>query len=218
MRAWVLRHQVLWTGQPYLASQVRRVLEKSGSALSSSGEVPHHFADGFPTYSALSGASMPGPNSFWVKTCLRYAHATADIEWLRGYLPTMRRGLGYLRGMWNRTIGLIRAPGSLFIDVFDRHGFTADANAMMVGLLADFAEVEQLVGNATAAKTLLGESVAIRAAMRARLWAALPSIGRGGDDHFVTALLDDNRSYYDMVDYDANLIAVAHVRAAWWLC
>ena len=34
----------------------------------------------------------------------------------------MRRGLDYLRGMVNGTVGLLRASGSLFIDVFDRHG------------------------------------------------------------------------------------------------
>lgn len=49
-------------------------------------------------FSALSGATMPGPNSFWVRTCLRYAEYSADLPWLRRYIPTMRRGLNYLRG------------------------------------------------------------------------------------------------------------------------
>ena len=41
----------------------------------------------------------PGPNSFWVRTCLRYAAYTGDEVWPRRYIPTMRKGLGYLRGM-----------------------------------------------------------------------------------------------------------------------
>lgn len=116
----------------------------------------------------------------------------------------------------NETVGLLRASGSLFIDIFDRHGFTADANAMLIGLLEDFAEAEQAVGNITAYKQLLNEAQALRSTMEDKLWAStavgasLP-VGRGGNDHFVTAMLDDERSFYDMVDYDANLIAVVRV-------
>jgi hypothetical protein len=113
----------------------------------------------------------------------------------------------------NGTVGLLRASGSLFIDVFDRHGFTADANAMLIGLLEDFAEAELVVGNASAHKHLLDEAHALRSAMEKLLWASSAAgastvVGRGGDDHFVTAMLDDEHSFYDMVDYDANLIAV----------
>ena len=198
--------QVLGAGDSYLNEQVRRVLEQSGSALTADGEVPHHFIGASPTYSALSHATMPGPNCFWVRTCLRYADMSGNITWLRGYLPTMRSALDHLRRNVNRTVGLLRSPGSLFIDVFDRHGFVSDSNAMLVGLLADFAGAEAVVGNAANAATLLRESARLRAAMQRRLWAA-PSAGA---DHFVTALLDDNVSIYDMIDYDANLIAVAH--------
>ena len=67
--------------------------------------------------------------------------------------------------MVNGTVGLLRASGSLFIDVFDRHGFTADANAMLIGLLEDFAEAELVVGNASAHKHLLDEAHALRSAM-----------------------------------------------------
>jgi len=112
--------------------------------------------------------------------------------------------------MVNGTVGLMRASGSLFIDVFDRHGFTSDGNAMLIGLLEDFAEAEIAVGNATQSDLLLAEAGALRKAMQAHLWAGTNAIGRGGDDHFVTEMNDDRKSYYDMVDYDANLIAVAH--------
>jgi hypothetical protein len=87
-------------------------------------------------------------------------------------------------------------------------GFTADSNAMLIGLLTDFAEAEHAVGNVAAHDQLLHEAVALRSAMEKRLWASAGGVGRGGDDHFVTAMLDDERSFYDMVDYDANLIAV----------
>lgn len=87
-------------------------------------------------------------------------------------------------------------------------GFTADSNAMLIGLLTDFAEAEHAVGNVVTHDQLLHEAVALRSAMEKRLWASAGGVGRGGDDHFVTAMLDDERSFYDMVDYDANLIAV----------
>ena len=119
-------------------------------------------------------------------------------------------------------LGMLRAQGSLFIDVFDRHGYTADANAMLVGLLEDFAEAEQAAavpprragGREAAAPVpraaaLLQQAARVRASMQARLWARA-GVGRGGGDHFVTALLGDNSSIYDMMDYDSNLIAVAH--------
>jgi hypothetical protein len=115
----------------------------------------------------------------------------------------------------NETVGLLRASGSLFIDIFDRHGFTSDANAMLIGLLEDFADAERAVGNVAAAEQLLSEAHALRSAMENRLWAATKAsipVGRGGDDHFVTAMLDDEHSFYDMVDYDANLIAVVSFR------
>eukprot|EP01045_Picozoa_sp_COSAG04_P016143 COSAG04_NODE_1325_length_7211_cov_23.584505_3_plen_222_part_00 len=184
---------VLGAGDPFLSSQVRRVLEESGASISATGQVPHHFEYGSAVFSALSGATMPGPNSFWIRTCLRYAQYTGDLPWLRGYLPQMRHALGYLRSMVNSSVGLLRSSGSLFIDIFDRHGFTSDGNAMLIGLLEQFADAEEVAGSAAAAAQLRGEAAALRGHMEARLWAR-------SDDHFVTALLDDNRTVYDMVD------------------
>ena len=195
---------VLGAGDPFLSLQVRRVLEQSGGSLGPDGEVPHHFAGDQPVYSALSGATMPGPNSFWVRSCLRYAQYTGDVAWLRTYMPTMRLALGYLQGMVNGTIGLLRAPGSLFIDIIDRHGFTSDANAMLVGLLEDFAEAEECVGNNLGAAHLLTQAASIRERMMARLWAA-------SGDHFITELNDDNVSIYDMVDYGKTLDMTSHI-------
>jgi hypothetical protein len=94
------------------------------------------------------------------------------------------------------------APGSLMIDVFIRANFTADSNAMMAGFLLEFAQAERAVGNATRADELAALAQRLRAAMNARLWSA-------DDDHFVTQLNPDG-STRDFVDYDSNLIAVAH--------
>eukprot|EP01051_Picozoa_sp_SAG22_P019552 SAG22_NODE_3648_length_1595_cov_3.252674_1_plen_349_part_01 len=106
---------ILAAADPYLDRQVRRVLEQSGGSLKpGTGELAHHFEGGSPVYTALSGATMPGPNAFWLRTCLRYAESTGDVAWLKGYLPTLRLGLSYLTGMVNSTIGLLRSSGSLF--------------------------------------------------------------------------------------------------------
>lgn len=43
-----------------LPAQVRLVLERSGSFLSVSGQLPHHFKGSQPVYVAISGETMPG--------------------------------------------------------------------------------------------------------------------------------------------------------------
>jgi hypothetical protein len=97
---------------------------------------------------------------------------------------------------------MLNVPGSLMIDVFIRANFTADSNAMMAGFLLEFAAAERAVGNATRADELIALAAKLRAAMNARLWSA-------DGDHFVTQLNPDG-STRDFVDYDSNLIAVAH--------
>ena len=52
----------------------------------------------------------------------------------------MRRGLDYLRGMVNGTVGLLRASGSLFIDVFDRHGTHATFRTPEIVFLFGYVE------------------------------------------------------------------------------
>ena len=49
----------------------------------------------------------------------------------------------------------------LFIDIFDRHGYTADSNAMLVGLLEEFASAELVAGNRTGAAALQHEAAAV---------------------------------------------------------
>lgn len=49
-----------------------------------------------PVYKALSGAVQPGPNIFWTLSCLAYARATGDFEWLRSMMPHIDALVDYL--------------------------------------------------------------------------------------------------------------------------
>ena len=102
------------------------MVERSGAFLNDKGQLPHHFKGTVPTYVALSGETQPGPNVFWILSCLNYAKATGNIEWLKGYMPTLRRASAFLFDMLVPEYGLVSAPGSLFIDVFIRNNLTTD--------------------------------------------------------------------------------------------
>ena len=78
----------------------------------------------------------------------------------------------------------------------------------MSGFLDEFADAEDAVGAAANAQVLRDEARAMKAAMNALLW--------DGADHFVTQVNPDDLlcaakgTCRDFVDYDSNLIAVAH--------
>eukprot|EP00040_Diaphanoeca_grandis_P026583 m.149250 g.149250 ORF g.149250 m.149250 type:complete len:880 (-) comp30646_c0_seq1:102-2741(-) len=207
---------MIYSGNPYLMRQARDVVERSGDFLLENGQLPHHFVNDKPTYTALSGATQTGPNTFWTKTALQYAKASGDMEWLKSYMPTLRNSSSFCFNLIDPSEGgLIKAPGSLMIDVFIRHGFTADSNAMMTGFLREFADAEEAVGNSTGATTLRTLAASMQSAMNSVLWAS-EGKGLGGDDHYVSYALPGtggnltDLTYHDFVDYDSNLIAVAH--------
>mmetsp|Transcript_7353 Transcript_7353/g.14130 ORF Transcript_7353/g.14130 Transcript_7353/m.14130 type:complete len:167 (+) Transcript_7353:2-502(+) len=75
---------LVWANNPFLHTQVRAVLERSGQFLKSNGQLPHHFDHDKPVYQALSGEIQTGPNVFWILSCLNYAKASQDLDWLRG--------------------------------------------------------------------------------------------------------------------------------------
>jgi hypothetical protein len=77
-----------------------------------------------------------------------------------------------------------------------------------VYLFEQLATVEIFVGNATGAALATGIAERIKTEMQKRLWP-LVGEGVGGDDHFLTQRNPDD-SIVDMVDYDANLLAVAY--------
>jgi hypothetical protein len=90
----------------------------------------------------------------------------------------------------------------LYIDVFIRNNFTADSNGMIVGFFQEFADAEELLGNTTGAEMLRTLSQQIAAAMNVALLA-------NSSDHYVTQRNPDG-TIRDFVDYDANLISLAH--------
>ena len=130
------------------------MIERSGSVLKPSGQLPHHFEGIEPTYVALSGATQTGPNLFWTLTALRYAKETGSSSWLQSYMPTLRQSVQFLLSLLDPSQGLLSCPGSLMIDVFIRQHLTSDSNAMMVGLLREFAEAEIFMNNTARAAQL----------------------------------------------------------------
>lgn len=49
-----------------------------------------------------------------------------NLDWLRGYMPTLRRATSFLYDMIDEDMGLARVPGALMIDVFLRSDFASD--------------------------------------------------------------------------------------------
>jgi len=206
---WMAVSALVYSGDPYLQRQARTLIDKTGAHILSSGQVPHHFVDTTPSYVAISGATMTGPNIFWIASALQYARATGDYDWLRARMPLLERALGYLTDRYNPRVGLVDAPGPLWIDVFIRDHYASDTNAYMVEILREMADAERFLavndghaGNSAGVELAAGHEAmarSIAAAMNARLWAG---------DHYITQLNPDG-SVRDFVDYDANLLAVA---------
>jgi len=188
---------VLYSGDPYLQRQARLVIERTGSFIKGeNGQLPHHFDGVKPFYTALSGETQTGPNIFWVKTALRYAAVTGDFAWLQNYMPTLRNASSFVFDLIDPEMNLIFAPGSLMIDVFIRNNYTTDSNAMVVGLLREFAGAERLVGNPDRAAELEGTADRVVSAINKHLWAG----DAAGADHYITQLNLDG-STRDFVDY-----------------
>jgi hypothetical protein len=197
--AWEVIRALLYSGDRYLQREARRVIERSGQAILASGQIPHHFDGADPTYVAISGATQTGPNIFWISSALDYAGATGDYDWLRTQMPRIEHALAFITDRYDPGVQLISAPGPLWIDVFIRENYTADTNAFMVGLLRRIADAEAFLGDAGRAADRRGMADDIAAGMNERLWSG---------DHYVTQLNPDG-STRDLVDYDANLLAVA---------
>lgn len=173
---------------------------------SENGQLPHHFNGVTPYFLALSGETQTGPNVFWVKTALQYAAASGNFSWLKNYLPTLRQAANFVFNLIESDTSLLYAPGSLMIDVFIRNNYTSDSNAMVVGFLKDFAQVERIYGNMTRANELEELSIQVKNSMNKYLWSS----EEAGADHYITQLNKYDGTTRDFVDYDANLIAIAH--------
>lgn len=126
---------------------------------------------------------------------------SGNLAWLKSYMPALRKASEFLFDLIDPNYNLLRAPGSLFIDVFIRENFTTDSNAMCVMFFRAFAEAEEAVGNSTGAGVLRTLAENIGESVNKYLWAQDQS-------HFVTQLNLDG-STRDFVDYDSNLLALA---------
>ena len=144
---------LLVSGDAYLFSQTRDILEFSASHQSRDGQLPHHFVNENPQFQALSGATQSGPSIFWVLSALQYAKYSADMLWLRKMLPRLRhatdfciRTLRLTPGESKYGLGLVLTNGSLLIDTFIRGNFSSDTNAMVAGfLLPEMADAEESI-------------------------------------------------------------------------
>jgi hypothetical protein len=184
--------------------QVRLVLEETVKHLRVSDNLmPHHLTEAGPTYGAISGATQPGPNVFWTLACLNYAGATGDHVWLRRMLPTLSKVVSYLVLRVDNATGLIASDGPLMIDVFIREGLTSDTNAAAHLLFTRFVEVYELLGDVESAEKLRVLAKGITEGYNKHLWSS-------DGDHYVTSVDAGTRLVTkDMVDYDANLLAIA---------
>ena len=197
--AWEGVCALVYSGDPYLQREARKLIETSGAAMLASGQIPHHFSEDQPLFTAISGATQTGPNIFWISAALQYAKSTGDYAWLRGYMPHIEQALTFLTERYDPEVKLVNAPGPLWIDVFIRHNYTADTNAYMVGLLRSVAEAEAFLGERELAERRRALAVDIVDGMNRHLWS---------EDHYITQLNPDG-STRDFVDYDANLLAIA---------
>lgn len=194
---------LLFSGDTYLQEQVRSVLERNGDFINDKGQLPHHFVDIKPVYQAISGETQTGPNVFWILSCFNYAKTSGNLNWLKGYMPKLRKASAFLFDMIKPGFNLLDAPGSLMIDVFIRNNFTTDTNAMAVGFLRDFADAEEVTGNVTGASKLRKIAGEVSEAVQTMLFSNTTP------NHYVTQLNPDGTTR-DFVDYDSNLIALAH--------
>ena len=196
---WETVNALIDSGDPYLVSQARTLIEKSGSAILPSGQVPHNFAGDQPAYVAISGATQTGPNIFWIEAALAYANASGDRAWLTAHIGQVEQALGYLTSMYDPSLELVKAPGPLWIDVFKRYNYTADTNVFMVKLLRDVAAAEQALGRAAQVKSDDQLAASITTGINAHLWSG---------NHYITQLNPDGTTT-DFGDNDSNLLAVA---------
>jgi hypothetical protein len=196
---WMVVSALVYSGDPYLQQQARTLIEKSGDAMSDSGQIPHHFEGANPTFVAISGATQTGPNIFWIAAALQYVKATGDYGWLRAHSAQIERALTFLTDRYDPAVQLVKAPGPLWIDVFIRENYASDTNAYMVDILREAAAAEQFLGDAALAARRRALADDIAEGMNERLWAG---------DHYITQLNPDGTTR-DFVDYDANLLAVA---------
>ncbi|HEX3626893.1 MAG TPA: hypothetical protein VH280_15900 [Verrucomicrobiae bacterium] len=197
--SWSTVNALSFSGNRYLQEQARRIVELAAAHLKS-GQAPHHFIDGTPTYIAISKATQTGPNIFWVLAAIDYADATGNETWLRQHYAKLKAATDWVLDCYDPARKLVKVGGPLFIDVFIRRGYTLDSNAMLLHLLPEMSAVAEFCGDNSSAERYSRLARAIKEGLNAGLW--------DGHDHYITQRNAD-WSPRDMVDYDGNYAAVA---------
>ena len=152
----------------YLYEEVKKVIETSGKficiidipGVCKKGQIPHHLVDSCKgigsckcfenicvTYAALSGAVQTGPNMFWILSVIKYAEFSGSYDWLKNMQKTIEDAFNFLMSFFNESYGMMYSPGPLWIDTFNRSGFTTDTNSAMMHLLKKMSEFERFFKN-----------------------------------------------------------------------
>lgn len=219
--AWSTVTTLSYSGDSYLQSEARKVLEASEGAMTAEGQIPHHFngqagssllanfppevqvvteCSAGPTFVAISGACQTGPNIFWILAAHEYVVATGDVDWLRAHYASLHRALSWVLSHFDERRSLLKVSGPLFIDTFRREGFTLDTNVAAVHLLDLFAGIARFCDDTRTADQCHATARRIATAVQSSFW--------DGQDHFITSR-DEDWQPFDRVDYDGNYAAIA---------
>eukprot|EP01061_Rhynchopus_euleeides_P007526 TRINITY_DN16566_c0_g1_i1.p1 TRINITY_DN16566_c0_g1~~TRINITY_DN16566_c0_g1_i1.p1 ORF type:complete len:790 (+),score=330.31 TRINITY_DN16566_c0_g1_i1:86-2455(+) len=200
---------IMYAADADLLAEVKKVFMRSADFMdSSTGQLPHHFINSSPTFQAISGATQTGPNVFWIMTVLNYVKLTQDFDFLKTYIPTIQKATDFLVNQIVTDVAvpgrgtiqaLLKAQGSLMIDVFIRTHFTTDTNVALVLLFRDLSEAYLSLGDTTNSNKFSNLASLIAGSVEAALWDT---------DHYITDLSPEGKTR-DFIDYDANLLAIS---------
>lgn len=200
--AWSTVTTLSYSGDPLLQKEARRILERTGNAMRTDGQMPHHFEAGAPTCLSIAKSSQTGPNIFWVIAASEYAAGSGDEAWLRAHYAHLKSATDWVLEKYDPAHRLLRADGPLFIDVFRRSGYTLDTNVATLYLLDRMAEVADFCGDVKSAEKYRIRRHDLYLGIRDELWDT------NSNDHFITQKNLDG-TVRDMIDYDGNFAALA---------
>jgi hypothetical protein len=198
---------------------------------SRSGQLMHHFIDLVPTYESIAGSEQLGPNIFWTMTVLKYLSLTQDNDFAIEIFPFIDLSCKYILSFIDNELFMINAPGPLWIDVLIREQYTSDSNTMIIPFLDEMIQfysyidrlsvvssASSLVSSHGDFKDFVSELQDLRSkiieSVNKYLWISnIPSSPKSHvndtNDHFVTQLDINLKTYRDFIDYDSNLMTIA---------
>jgi hypothetical protein len=179
------------SGDSILETEARRILERAARHQNHEGQIPHHFDGDEPVWMAISGATQPGPNLFWLIALHDYYCNTGDEAFLRKHHAALLRAVAWLEKCYDPQHKLIHAAGSLWIDVFRKSGFTFDVNVTAIWVLSRLASLCGHGGD-VASQGRIGQFVDYLREGIGALWEK---------DHFITSVAR-NGTRHDMWDSD----------------